>query len=388
MKILLIIDSLRNGGAEKVVSRLSASFEKSGHEVLVVTFSSGKIDYPVSQLIQLGISVNSNPIDRIIKLFKRIYKVRNIKKTFVPDVSIGFMFSANLVNAFSLQKNELTISTVHNILTIEDRKKFTKELNSYIYRRSDFIIAVSHGIKNDLLLKYNLNKKRVEVINNFVDVKDSSKVKLMINKNIRLISIGRLIEQKAQWHLIHVLFDLRKIYPNVSLTILGEGKLKEKLSSMIKELGLEHVVELKGFQENINDFLLDSDIFCFSSQHEGFGNVLIEAMNMGLPIISTDIPHGPREILNPNSLDLYINDNFKHKEKYGLLVDYGKNPSSNSIGFRDEYIVGQFVSKITLLIENNEIFEHFSHQSLTRVSDFSEGKISGQWTKLFDTKMH
>lgn len=383
----MIIGSLRNGGAERVASRLSDSFYKKGHEVLVVTFSSGRIDFPVSQLIELGIVNKNTLIDRIRNLYLRIRKVRKIKKTFVPDVSIGFMFGANLVNTITRQKNELTISTIHSSIMYEDKKRFTKEVNSYIYKNSDYIIAVSNGIKNELLNKYSLRPNKIFVIYNYVDVYDSIKNRINTNENVKLISIGRLIEEKAQWHLLHVMYDLKKIYPNIVLTILGEGPLREDLMFLILELGLEHVVKLDGFQENINKYLIDSDIFCFSSQHEGLPTVLIEAMSMGLPIISTDIPHGPREILNPYSKDLYTNDNFKHDEKYGLLVDYGKSPDSNRIGYRDDYIVRQFVSKITLLIEHKDIFKHYSVQSLTRVNDFSEEKIFRQWIQLIENSI-
>jgi hypothetical protein len=105
-------------------------------------------------------------------------------------------------------------------------------------------------------------------------------------------------------------------------------------------------------------------------------------MTKGLPIISTDIQHGPAEILNPEKIFLYSNDWVPQEKKYGLLVDYGCNPKSKEVGYYDTYIVGQLVEKILVLINNESLYQHYSNQSLIRARDFSEDKILKEWIGL------
>jgi N-acetylgalactosamine-N,N'-diacetylbacillosaminyl-diphospho-undecaprenol 4-alpha-N-acetylgalactosaminyltransferase len=208
----------------------------------------------------------------------------------------------------------------------------------------------------------------------------------VMSDEVRLITIGRLEMVKAQWHLIHAINDLRFIAPNISLTIIGRESLHSELIKLIEDIGLEQSVHLIGFQKDIARYLSVADIFVFSSELEGFPNVLLEAMSMGLPIISTDIPHGPREILNPSGVEIYSNDKTLLEDKYGLLVDYGTNPLSGQYGYRDNFIVHQFVEKISLFMENSELYTHFSEQSLKRVKNFSEEATIKQWIELFESQ--
>lgn len=387
MKILMIVPSLRNGGAERVVSKLSKSFESLGHSVLVVAFSAQSVDYRVNNLVKLNSEPSINNFSKIIKVFYRLIKIRNIKKKYLPNVSISFLFGANVVNVLTKQKKELTITSVRNTIDFEGKLAFSKYLNSIVYRLSDFIVSVSHGISFEILEKYVISPNKIKVVYNFVRISRDVTVKENPKIPIRLITLGRLTQQKAQWHLIHAVRILKNNYPDLVLYVLGQGELFEQYQALITDLGLEQNILLLGFQSDVEYNLNESDIFCLSSRNEGLPNVILEAMNQGLPIISTDIPHGPREILNPNGTDVYENDENFVEEKYGLLVDYGDNPRSNEFGYRDEYIVNQFVKKINLLIKDKELFNHYSKQSLKRVQDFSEETIVSQWIELFEEGM-
>jgi glycosyltransferase involved in cell wall biosynthesis len=384
MRILLIINSLRNGGAERVAANLSFSLERRGYEVLVITFSKGQIDYPVSNLKELGIESSSNKIRRIFNVFRRLFHLKFVKVRFKPDVSIGFMLGANLYNAITKRNNELTIATIHNTIKYVHTQPFHKIRSYLAYRLSDLVVSVSKGISYEIIEKYHINPKKIRVVYNFVNITKDVQAKKSNDATINLLTIGRLVNQKSQWHLIHAVKLIKTIYPNLILNVLGHGQLFERYQDMIYELKLEKNVLFHGFQKDVDYFYRKSDIFILSSKHEGHPMVLLEAMNLGLPVISTDIPHGPKEILNPKEIDLYGNDESFIEEKYGLLVDYGNNPKSNDFGYRDDYIVNQFVEKIKLLISHEYIYEYYSKQSLKRVQDFSEEKIALQWIGLFE----
>jgi glycosyltransferase involved in cell wall biosynthesis len=110
--------------------------------------------------------------------------------------------------------------------------------------------------------------------------------------------VGRLNEQKDFPTLIRAFKIVYEKSKNARLIILGEGSEREHLMHLIKELGLVDIVSLPGFLQNPFSYMHRSQVFVLPSIHEGFGNVLVEAMACGCPVVSTDCPSGPREILN------------------------------------------------------------------------------------------
>lgn len=385
MKILLLIPSLHNGGAERVAARLSHSLESRGHDPLVVTFSEGEVDYPVSNHIAMGIEPSTNFVKKTINVFRRINRLKKIKQSFLPDTSISFMFGANLVNSLTRVADETIVTSIRGSVGHKEPYSLMGLINSIVFNKSDYIVPVSYGIKEQLLQKYSMPFFKIKVIHNFTDVDTNIKSRKTIQKDIQLITMGRLESVKGQWHILYALRDLIQRNANISLIILGQGSLRADLENLITKLGLEKHVNLLGYQQDIHKFLLKTDIFLLSSKSEGLPNVLLEAMSRGLPIISTDIPHGPKEILNPEGIELYSNDEVLFDNKYGLLVDYGNNPRSNEVGYSDPYIVGQFVEKVTLLINNQKLYHHYSRQSLKRIKDFSEEVIIQKWIELFNS---
>ena len=383
MKILLIIPSLRNGGAERVAANLSKSFEQRGHDVLVVTFSKGHVDYHVTNHLELDVESTSNKLIRLINVIRRTLKLRRVKENFKPDVSLSLMFGANLINVLTKNDSEVVISSVRTTAK-RDSSLIIRLTNQFVYRCSNLIVAVSKGIKMDLIDMYSIADSKIDVIPNFTKFRGIFSFRGSMHSPINLITVGRLEEVKAQWHLFHAINEIKNTIPNISLFVLGKGDLTGYYLKLISELKLHDYIHLVGFQSEVEGYYEKSDIFLLSSNYEGFGNVLIEAMNHGLPIISTDVPYGPKEILNPSGVDLYVNDETIVDEKFGLLVDHRNNPKSNHIGYKDDFIVNQFVDKIQLLIENKELYNHYSRQSLRRVRDFSEDKIVNQWIKLFE----
>lgn len=383
VKILIIVPSLRDGGAQKIASKLSSSLINNEHVVRVVTFDPGRVDFPVDYHIDLSIKSNAFPILRLINVLKRVYFIKIIKNRYKPDISLSFLFSANLVNILSKSKNQLTITSVHNSLISETGRNYMKILNRLIYWFSDKVVAVSKGIKNELIESYSVPEKKIKVIYNFINVETA--INLRHRNNVtKIITIGRLIEQKAQWHLIHMMDKLRETFPVISLEILGDGPLSDNYMKLVDELNLRKNIVFLGFRDDVDKYLHESDIFILTSKNEGLPVAIIEAMNMGLPIISTDIPHGPKEILNLNGVNLYTNDEILLDDKYGLLVDYGNNKLSSNFGFKDEYIIKQLVEKATLLIKNRDIYQYYSKQSKKRALFFSEDNIIQDWLNLFN----
>jgi glycosyltransferase involved in cell wall biosynthesis len=124
----------------------------------------------------------------------------------------------------------------------------------------------------------------------------------------RILSVGALREGKDHALLVRAFARVRKNV-EATLVILGEGSERQNLTRLIEEMGLTESVRLPGFVLDPYPWYREADLFVLASRSEGFGNVLVEAMECGLPVVSTDCPAGPREILRDG--------------RYGMLVPVG-----------------------------------------------------------------
>ncbi|MCU0767504.1 MAG: glycosyltransferase [Gammaproteobacteria bacterium] len=184
------------------------------------------------------------------------------------------------------------------------------------YRRADAIVCVSRGVADDLLASTRIDPARVRVIHNPIVTPE------LLRRGAEpldhpwlapgappvILGVGRLAPQKAFHHLIAAFAAVRAARP-CRLLILGEGGQRDALEGRIRALGLASDVALPGFVPNPYPYMRAAALLALSSDFEGFGNVLVEAMALGTPVVSTDCPSGPAEILD--------------RGRYGRLVPVG-----------------------------------------------------------------
>ena len=133
------------------------------------------------------------------------------------------------------------------------------------------------------------------------------------------MTAGRLVDQKGQWHLIRAFSRVINKMPDAKLLILGQGGNKDYLESLIKDYKLEDSIKLLGYKSNPYIYMVRSDIFAFSSVYEGLGNILVECMACGLPVVSADYKYGAKELLAPD-MDLKTEIHEVTYGEYGILV--------------------------------------------------------------------
>ncbi|MCC6274950.1 MAG: glycosyltransferase [Leptospiraceae bacterium] len=171
-------------------------------------------------------------------------------------------------------------------------------------------IGVSNGVAKDIEKLGRLKENSVRVIYNPI-VKDEEDIeKDFINpwdKSTakKILTVGNLKIEKNHELLIRAFAKVKKTI-NAVLVILGEGELRKKMEDLIHELNLSDSVKLPGYVPNPYPWYKNADLFVLSSNHEGFGNVIVEALSCGIPVVSTNCPSGPGEILESG--------------KYGILV--------------------------------------------------------------------
>lgn len=187
--------------------------------------------------------------------------------------------------------------------------RFMPHIVRYLYPKADQIVAVSHGVAEDMTRTLQLPLARINVIYNPVITSELlRKSKAFVThpwftskETPIILGVGRLTPQKDFTTLIKAFALVRK-QKVCRLVILGDGEQKPQLESLIEQLGLESDVNLPGLTENPYTYMAQSDVFVLSSAWEGLGNVLVEALAVGTPVVSTDCPSGPREILQNGRL--------------------------------------------------------------------------------------
>lgn len=385
--IALIIPSLRGGGAERTVSRLSFALKKD-YNLYVIIFNNKSVKFAVEgKVIDLQIPATNNITLKLIYFFKKIIKLRKIKRQYKIDVSISFMEGPNITNILSRVDDKVYIS-VRNLLSKSSRgwEIFYWPFIRLLYNRSDQIISLSNTLKEDLIKNYKIDPKKLKIVYNFINLKNiKSKMLIEIDdseKNIFkkdvIINIGRLTKQKGQVHLIKAFKYINENNPDINLVILGTGELYKYFKDLIKKLNLENNVYLLGFKVNPYRYLYRSKLYVNTSLYEGFGNVLIEAMCCELPVIAASCPSGINEILGlKDSSD--FNGQLEHLS-YGIITSGFNKSNACSTAEKEKTLACTIIE----LLNDEEKFKYYQNRSIERARHFKQDNIISKWQDLID----
>ncbi len=375
-KLSILIYSLASGGAERVVSLLLNKLSSRYNITLVLM--NKIIFYSIPSNISI-IYLEKSFSDEygIYKLFKLpilSWKYKKICKENDIDVSLSFMNRPNYINTLSkLFKNKAKIVISERAMPSIQHKNgiqgfVNRMMIKLFYPLADIVTSNSQG--NAFDLKKNFFIKKVITINNPCDFnlmdKLSNKDLCLDKRKFKFITIGRLDRGKNHKLLIE---SMRKV--DAILYIIGDGLLKDELSNLIKEYKLEKKVFLLGLKENIYTYLSKCDCFLFSSNYEGFPNVILEALSSGLAVISTDCKSGPREILAP------LTDNFFQIKDTIELAEYGILTPIN-----DEK---NLLKAMNLIIKDKKLLHSYIKKAIIRAKDFATDKIVNQYRKVIES---
>ena len=385
--VAFLIHALSNGGAERIMSYVAEGYNAENKYLIVYHREDQEYDFN-GKIISLDINPAKSIVGKFMNYIKRIYKLKKLKKELNIQKTISMLDSPNIINIFSRHNDKIVIS-LRNHKSKEFSGKKQKLYNAFIrfiYNRADKIIAISDGVKEDAINNLKLNANIIEVIYNPIDVEKIKKLKeeeiedkyiKLFEENIVIINSGRLTYQKGQWNLIRAFKKVVESNLNVKLAILGRGELEDDLIKLIKQLQLEDKVILLGYQSNPFKYIYKSKIFVLSSLFEGFGNVILEAMACGIPVISTDCESGPKEII-AEKYDLNKVTTDVTYEKYGVLVpvfDGSVNYSDDNLN-REEDILANSIIK---LLNNSQIIKQYRKNGVNRVKDFNLKSIIEMW---------
>tara|TARA_Y100000768_G_scaffold387963_1_gene381210 strand:+ start:4569 stop:5639 length:1071 start_codon:yes stop_codon:yes gene_type:complete len=350
--IFLIIPDLRCGGAEKVFINLANEWIKKHKVTFILMNKKGEMLKDLNSKINI---INLE-VDRIRFVIPKLIKIFSSHS---DSYFISAMWPLNSVFLFSS-----LLGSRSNNYYITEHVNLSKSMNidfkvpkiilklsislTYIFAKK--IICVSKGVKKDLsdLSFFNINSKLITIYNPIIH--NSPKILDINNKKINILSVGTLKKQKNHKLLlksISLIDDIEKY----SVDILGDGPLFEELKQYCYYLNIEKIVNFHGYTRDVDSFYRKADIFILSSIYEGFGNVLVEALNHGLKIISTDCYNGPKEILDGNNYGLLvpINDHTAMKNAIYQIqkINFDKDRlQERAKKFEVKYISNKYLSEM------------------------------------------
>jgi len=366
MKIFIFaIDSLGGGGAEKAVVSLAKEIQNRGNKVYIV-LGQPVISYPVGDLkIQVAnVIINKSSMYPLRILFSK--KVKHYDEIFEQiekiDGPIDAIFSSLEINYIlykSKYKNkcffmiQTTVSkALQDLLGKSFKYSFYKILLRYIYNNKK-IIAVSDGVYRDLFSEIGIKPFSIKPIYNPFDInhiQDLSNKYIndeILNKDY-IIHVGRINKVKRHDRLFRV---FAKSNINSKLLLLGSGSQSciNQMKRMASELGIADKVEFLGFKKNPYPYIKNARLTILTSDYEGLANVIIESLICGTPVVSTDCPSGPREILTGNLSKCLAPLNDEDAFAKILGENYNNPPDVSSYNlskFSVETIANQYLSLI------------------------------------------
>ena len=312
-KILFYMPSFGGGGAERNGALLAIEFSRRGHKVLMTV---DRLNGPNRKLLPDSVEVysltgNAHAAQTI--------SLRRVLRSFRPDIIYalhGLSIIKILLATAGILSSKKVVISYHSLYDPKGRPggRMTYQLAALLTRLVGATIAVSSDVRNELVTRFRASKKHVRVVHNPVDIQWIEGQALMskpswLEGRRYILSAGRLVHQKDYGTLLYA-FACIQGYIEHDLVIIGEGPLRQNLETLIDELGLNGRVYMPGYLPNPFPVYRDADLFALSSAFEGFGNVLIEAMALGVPVVATRCPGGPREILAEG--------------RYGTLVPVGE----------------------------------------------------------------
>lgn len=306
-RIAIFAPSMRGGGMERVTLAIAVGVADKGHPVDLLLVSA---EGPFMSRIPDHINVIDFGTTRALKTIPGLIKYMRQYKPHAMLCAMGHIgLMAVIAQLLSLSKTNIFIA-IHTTMSLSTRylppmKRRILFETTRLYARASSVIGVSQGVVDDLAQHTRIPKNKLRVVYNPVitphlkqAMNEPINHKWLQDKSIPVVlGAGHFLPLKGFDVLIEAFSHVVAKQP-ARLIIIGEGKQREMLTALIQKLGLEDCVDLPGFADNPYAYMKQADVFTLSSRSEGLPTVLIEAMACGCPVVSTDCPSGPREILN------------------------------------------------------------------------------------------
>lgn len=293
---MFVINSLGPGGAERVASLLLNHLCNDHSIILVSKQNPEDFFYNLHSSIRI-ITLSTGRLLYSLEISKIIHRE-------APDQIISFMTETNILTLIASKIHFLQFGWSPRLI-ISERSDPRKQkvppavnlLRFLLYRFSDRLVIQTKGLKR--WAELHTTHEKVEIIPNPISLEELEKTSIPNFQNTfgkYILSIGRFTKEKGHSTLLDAFELIQHKHSNVSLILIGEGPEKDKLQLMARDKGIKSIHFL-GKKDNVIDFLKNAYLFILPSYYEGFPNVLLEALALGIPSISFNCQSGPSELL-------------------------------------------------------------------------------------------
>ena len=366
-RVLFVIPSLAGGGAEKACVTILQAIDRDRIQPELCIFQSGGA-FADSVPADVPIYVTAGRAANDLRL---PFKIARLLRARRPDAALSIQRYANVSTIMGRMLSGLSVPLIVNEQNRPSFEfayygggRFKRWMLKTLYPHADIVSAISQGIASELAQQHRVDPKRIRVIHNPIDLAHIHRTAQAPPPHLwladagmpTLVAAGRLVPQKGFDLLLHAMVTIRQTR-RARLLILGEGPERSALEKLRDELGLAGTVEFPGFQSNPSAFYTRAAVFVLSSRYEGFGNVIVEAMACGAPVVSFRCPSGPDEIIEP--------------EVSGLLV-----PAEDTTALS---------RAILRRLADPALSERLRAGGRTRAGDFAAPRIANQYAELIES---
>jgi glycosyltransferase involved in cell wall biosynthesis len=324
--LVIYLPDLAMGGVPLLYIRLIPHWTAAGFQVsLLLDRKTG----PLLDRVPVGIPVIELGAKRQLTATPLLRRFLRAKR---PDILLCAISQMNvtavIARALAGTRTRLVVSQHNPLSVLAKRPGFAHRslplLHRFVIPGADAIVAVSKGVADDMTASGSIPRDRIEVIYNgvvdpdFIAGREAPPQAELATPGRRIVSVGRLAEQKDYATLLHAFAQLPD--PDLQLLILGEGPLRAEYEALARELGVADRVRMPGNMPNPLPEIRTADLFVLSSRYEGFPLALIEALACGTPVVSTNCMFGPSEVLEDG--------------RFGTLVPVG-DPAALARGIAD-----------------------------------------------------
>lgn len=356
-KALLYIDSMQKGGAQRVMGVLGKHLCDKGVTTLLINDivpEEGKEEYPIDARMQ-RVFLDQDNMKGKNKNFHRVKKLREIVKMENPDVILSFMGPPNyrmLTATLGLHCRKV-VSVRNDPYKEYGNTRIKRLITGLLFRLADGCV-----FQTEMASEYfpKCVRRKSNIILNPVNP-EFFDAQWNETEN-SLITVGRLYPQKNHELLIRAFSQVHKDIPGICLKICGRGVEEQRLKQLVQELGIEDCVRFLGEINDVKEQLKHSSCFVLSSDYEGLPNALMEAMAVGMPVISTDCPcGGPRMLIRQyeNGILVPCNDEesltkaiiYMMTEK-DVRIKFGNQAKQSAKNFNSETVMKKWYSYLFL----------------------------------------
>lgn len=373
MKIIYCIGNIHNsGGIERIISTKANYLVNKGYEIHIVVIYPA----PKTPFFNFDSRIKFHYLNLDFekeKGLKKKFHFRRNKKVFLQTISVLFhkikpdiaISTFCKYSKYIYELNDGSKKIIERHFAKYKRAQYYSKLDkyylgriiTYLYRLNDYnicnhfdrFIVLTHEDQKS----WGQNLLNIEVIENPITIIPQHSACL---ENKKVISLGRLNQQKQFQHLIKIWKIISQKYPDWKLSIYGNGEQEKKLKKLISKLNLNSSIEINSPTSDVSSVLLESSIYAMTSKYEGFCLTLTEAMAHGVPPVSYDCKSSPAEIIK-NGED-------------GLLV-----PLNNK---------KIFIQKLSFLIENEKLRKQMGKAASLNILRYSLDNIMQKWIDLFE----